>query len=210
MSYTKYGFITKVGGELIEFASDAEAREYCEHHNNNNDNNKEDNTMMNSAIVNVHTNTVSSSTANTAAFAKVHDHFRRVVRIYTNANSGWYTTTKFFFNGKDGSSKNDVPSFIYKRKGYERGKSEEQNALIGLLNALREVKKEKCFEVIIDAKFNFIVNAFNDGLLRKWSKNHWKTESGRAVPNAELWSQIAKELKRICAPGMKVKCVKQA
>ena len=61
----------------------------------------------------------------------------------------------------------------------------ELSAVIAGLSAL----KEPCeVEIISDSKY--VVSAINEGWLRSWIKNNWKTSSKEPVKNKEIWQEI--------------------
>ena len=61
----------------------------------------------------------------------------------------------------------------------------ELTAIIEGLKAL----KQQC-EVEIYSDSSYCVNSFNQGWIYNWIKKGWKTASGEAVKNKELWQEL--------------------
>lgn len=61
----------------------------------------------------------------------------------------------------------------------------ELTAVIDALSML----KEPC-EVELYSDSAYVVNAFNNGWVKKWQKNGWKTSEKNDVKNKELWVKL--------------------
>lgn len=67
----------------------------------------------------------------------------------------------------------------------------ELSAVIAGLSAL----KRKCVvDIYTDSKY--VVDAFNRLWIDSWVKNNWKTSTGQAVKNQDLWQQLL-ELRKL-------------
>ena len=60
--------------------------------------------------------------------------------------------------------------------------------MTAVLEALK-ILKEEC-EVKIYSDSAYVVNAFNQGWIKNWKKNNWKTINKEPVKNKELWEEL--------------------
>lgn len=66
----------------------------------------------------------------------------------------------------------------------------EMTAVVESLKFLNRNLKDTSFSIEIVSDSSYIVSAFNNGDLNKWSKNGWKTSKGQPVKNQDLWEEI--------------------
>ena len=57
--------------------------------------------------------------------------------------------------------------------------------MLGIIAGLKSLEHPSKVTVVTDS--NYIVKAFNQGWIRKWRYNGWKTSTGNDVKNKELW-----------------------
>lgn len=62
----------------------------------------------------------------------------------------------------------------------------EMQAAVSALEAL----KQPC-DVELHSDSSYLVNAFNKGWVVKWGGNGWRTASGDAVKNIDLWQRLS-------------------
>ena len=60
--------------------------------------------------------------------------------------------------------------------------------ITAVVEALKCLKVESDVQVYSDSAYT--VNAFKQGWIYNWMKNGWKTSSGSAVKNKELWQSL--------------------
>ena len=60
--------------------------------------------------------------------------------------------------------------------------------LTAIIQGLKALKQECEVEIYSDSRY--CVNAFNQGWIFNWMKKGWKTASGEAVKNRELWQEL--------------------
>lgn len=60
--------------------------------------------------------------------------------------------------------------------------------LTAIIEGLKALKKECEVEIYSDS--SYCVNAFKQGWIYNWMKKGWKTSSGEAVKNQELWQDL--------------------
>lgn len=66
--------------------------------------------------------------------------------------------------------------------------------LMAVIRALQQLKKATVVTVYTDSKY--IRDALEEGWLRKWQKNNWKTSNKKDVKNKDLWLQLLHEITR--------------
>lgn len=66
--------------------------------------------------------------------------------------------------------------------------------MMAVIVGLEAIKVPCNVVVITDSKY--VVNAFNEGWLRSWKKNGWRTANNKPVKNLELWHRLIKATKR--------------
>ena len=65
----------------------------------------------------------------------------------------------------------------------------ELGAAIEALDALKEPCRVKLY-----SDSSYLVNAINEGWLKRWTANNWKTAARKNVENVDLWKKILKLL----------------
>ena len=78
-------------------------------------------------------------------------------------------------------------------RGYRRTTNNRME-LSGAILALRELKDGCSVEITTDS--TYVMNAFQEGWIRRWKANGWRTASKHAVQNIDLWMQLDAELGR--------------
>ena len=78
-----------------------------------------------------------------------------------------------------------------KQKEISGGKEETTNNVMELTAVIEALKQLKypC-EVDLYSDSAYVVNAFNQGWITNWVKNHWKTAGKEPVKNQELWQEL--------------------
>ena len=77
------------------------------------------------------------------------------------------------------------------KKEISGGSKETTNNIMeitAVIEALKCLKAESDVQVYSDSAYT--VNAFNQGWIYNWIKKGWKTASGDAVKNKELWQEL--------------------
>ncbi len=74
--------------------------------------------------------------------------------------------------------------------GYDPATTNNRMEMLAAIRAL-ETLKEPC-RVDLYSDSAYLVNAMNQGWLKRWLKNGWKTASKKPVENIELWQEIVK------------------
>lgn len=75
--------------------------------------------------------------------------------------------------------------------------------LFAIINALKQLK-EKC-DVTIYSDSAYSLDPFLKGWITKWQANNWKTTSGEAVKNIDLWKAFVMEADKHKVAFVKVK-----
>ena len=74
--------------------------------------------------------------------------------------------------------------------GYDPATTNNRMELMAAIRGL-EALKEPC-HVQLYSDSAYLVNAMNEGWLKRWVKNGWKTASKKPVENIDLWQEILK------------------
>ena len=80
---------------------------------------------------------------------------------------------------------NNVKKEIY---GGDKQTTNNIMELTAIIEGLKALKQECKVEIYSDS--SYCVNAFNQGWIYNWMKKGWKTASGEAVKNQELWQEL--------------------
>ncbi len=75
--------------------------------------------------------------------------------------------------------------------------------ITAVLEALRLLKVECNVQVYSDSAY--VVNAFNQGWIENWIKNHWRTANKEPVKNQDLWEELYNLTKKHNVEFIKVK-----
>ncbi|MBZ4219729.1 MAG: ribonuclease HI [Chlorobium sp.] len=76
--------------------------------------------------------------------------------------------------------------------GYSPATTNNRMELSAAIEAL-EALKEPC-KVDLYSDSSYLVNAINEGWLKRWTANNWKTSAKKNVENIDLWQKILKLL----------------
>ena len=74
--------------------------------------------------------------------------------------------------------------------GYDPATTNNRMELMAAIRGL-EALREPC-RVDLYSDSAYLVNAMNEGWLKRWVKNGWKTASKKPVENIDLWQEILK------------------
>ena len=74
--------------------------------------------------------------------------------------------------------------------GYERATTNNRMELTAAIEGL-EALKEPC-QVDLYSDSAYLVNAMNQGWLKRWTGNNWITSAKKSVENIDLWKKILK------------------
>lgn len=77
-----------------------------------------------------------------------------------------------------------------KISGGETNTTNNRMELQAVIEALKIIKKPS--EVTLYSDSAYVINAFTQGWLSNWQKNHWKTSGRKPVQNKELWIELLK------------------
>ena len=77
---------------------------------------------------------------------------------------------------------------LKEQSGFEKDTTNNRMELLAVIKGLEQVKKICQTEVYSDS--SYIVNAINQGWLRNWQNNGWRTSDKKDVKNRDLWEQI--------------------
>jgi ribonuclease HI len=72
--------------------------------------------------------------------------------------------------------------------GYSPATTNNRMELSAAIEAL-EALKEPCI-VHLYSDSSYLVNAVNEGWLKRWTSNNWKTAAKKSVENIDLWQKI--------------------
>ncbi len=75
--------------------------------------------------------------------------------------------------------------------------------ITAVLEALRLLKVDCNVQVYSDSAY--VVNAFNQGWIENWIKNHWRTANKEPVKNQDLWEELYNLTKKHNVEFIKVK-----
>jgi ribonuclease HI len=74
--------------------------------------------------------------------------------------------------------------------GYSPATTNNRMELSAAIEALESLK-EPC-RVKLYSDSSYLVNALNEGWLKRWTTNNWKTAAKKNVENVDLWKNILK------------------
>lgn len=74
--------------------------------------------------------------------------------------------------------------------GYERATTNNRMELTAAIEGL-EALREPC-QVDLYSDSAYLVNAMNQGWLKRWTGNNWVTSAKKSVENIDLWKKILK------------------
>ncbi len=77
--------------------------------------------------------------------------------------------------------------------GYSPATTNNRMELAAAIEALEALKEPCTVEIYSDS--SYLVNAINEGWLKRWTLNNWKTAAKKSVENIDLWQKILKLIK---------------
>jgi len=77
---------------------------------------------------------------------------------------------------------------LKEQSGFEKDTTNNRMELLAVIKGLEQIKRECQVEVFSDS--SYIVNAINQGWLRNWQTNGWRTSDKKDVKNRDLWEQL--------------------
>jgi ribonuclease HI len=84
-------------------------------------------------------------------------------------------------------------SSIREISGYSSATTNNRMELSAAIEALEALKEPCTVDLYSDS--SYLVNAVNEGWLKRWTVNNWKTSTKKNVENIDLWQKILKLLK---------------
>jgi ribonuclease HI len=72
--------------------------------------------------------------------------------------------------------------------GYSPATTNNRMELTAAIEALRALREPCTVELFSDS--SYVVNAFREGWLERWTRNNWKTAAKKNVENTDLWKEI--------------------
>lgn len=123
------------------------------------------------------------------------------INVYTdgsclgNPGSGGWAV---IFNLKEG---------LKKISGNASPTTNNRMELIAVLEALKEIdrlRRESKDAYVIYSDSAYVVNAINNGWLKKWRKNGWLTSKGEEIKNKSLWCKVYVKLSILSDAGIVV------
>ncbi len=76
--------------------------------------------------------------------------------------------------------------------GYSPATTNNRMELSAAIEALQALKEPCTVDLYSDS--SYLVNAINEGWLKRWTINNWKTAAKKSVENIDLWQKILKLL----------------
>ena len=93
----------------------------------------------------------------------------------------------------------------YHISGYERETTNNRMELKAVIEAIRLAAEQNADSIHIFSDSAYVVNAVNQGWILRWEDNNWRTASGEAVKNKDLWVQLSFLLYKQAVKFTKVK-----
>nr|3H08_A Chain A, Rnh (Ribonuclease H) [Chlorobaculum tepidum]3H08_B Chain B, Rnh (Ribonuclease H) [Chlorobaculum tepidum] len=108
----------------------------------------------------------------------------KTITIYTDGaasgnpgKGGWGALLMY------GSSRKEI-------SGYDPATTNNRMELMAAIKGLEALKEPARVQLYSDSAY--LVNAMNEGWLKRWVKNGWKTAAKKPVENIDLWQEILK------------------
>ena len=90
--------------------------------------------------------------------------------------------------------------------GHKSNTTNNEMELMAVSQGLKQLSEEiENIKVGVYSDSAYIVNAINQGWLKKWRLNGWKTVKKKAIKNRELWVDIVASLEKLKRNGVKLK-----
>jgi len=86
-----------------------------------------------------------------------------------------------------------MPTEIIKKSGYELDTTNNRMELLAAIHALNNIKKMlriECKRVHIYSDSAYVVNAMQNGWIKKWMERNWKTAKNEDVKNVDIWQRM--------------------
>lgn len=77
---------------------------------------------------------------------------------------------------------------IRELSGYNPDTTNNQMEIVAVIEGLKAIEEPSIVEVYSDSAY--VVNAFEQGWIKKWLKNGWKTSEKKPVKNIRLWKAL--------------------
>lgn len=74
--------------------------------------------------------------------------------------------------------------------GYDPATTNNRMELTGAIEGLQALKESCIVDIYSDSAY--LVNAMNQGWLKRWTTNNWTTAAKKSVENIDLWKKILK------------------
>ncbi|MCF8215909.1 MAG: ribonuclease HI [Chlorobium sp.] len=74
--------------------------------------------------------------------------------------------------------------------GYDPATTNNRMELTAAIEAIEALKEPCIVDIYSDSAY--LVNAMNQGWLKRWTNNNWKTAAKKSVENIDLWKKILK------------------
>lgn len=87
--------------------------------------------------------------------------------------------------------------------GYDKSTTNNRMEMFAVIQALRCLKESCECEIYTDSQY--VADAFNQGWLKSWQANNWRTASKSEVKNVDLWKALLYELNKHKVSFVKVK-----
>lgn len=100
------------------------------------------------------------------------------------AGNGWYIgTVEFLLQDKTPVTRNCIGNEVA---------TNNRLALLGLVNTL-DILTKAC-EIHIYTDSRYLESTIQQGWLKKWQENNWKTAKGEQIKNDDLWKEAMKKM----------------
>lgn len=93
----------------------------------------------------------------------------------------------------------------YHISGYEQETTNNRMELKAVIEAVRLATEQNVDSIHIFSDSAYVVNAINQSWILRWENNSWRTASGEAVKNKDLWVQLSFLLYKQAVKFTKVK-----
>lgn len=78
--------------------------------------------------------------------------------------------------------------------GGETETTNNRMELTAIIEGLRLLKEPCQVQIVTDSRY--VMDAFEQGWLRSWTANNWRTSANKEVKNQDLWQALLAETKR--------------